>query len=357
MKATAKSNLMNQGTQDITDESVQLTAEEKDLIDGAFARLNAPTPDIDGEWTKLTQRLEGQVQKKSRLRSISLAATVRAALAAAACVAALFLLWPTLTKHDDPRHIISYEKQDFTNVTITTGDETRALPQGNATFTASSTHGTTVAYEMVAVKTPRGMDCHMTLADGTKVWLNGESVLEFPQTFTGSRREVSLDGEAYFEVAKDAHHPFVVKSKYYTATVLGTSFNATAYSEHNASIALVEGKVKVSDSHGLGEHILKPGDLLTLSSDHSFKLTQTDTYPYTQRKEGFFYYDNTSLRDIMLDLGRWYNKTVVFESDKDMNTRLHFVAERKGSMISVLSELAELADVDIHLSDCEIVIR
>lgn len=333
--------------------------EEKDIIRDALTRLHTPCPDIDREWERMKERIDRMDSTEPTATAASrLAPTLRLLLAVAACAAALFLLWPTSPQTDNRRELISYEQQTVSHVTITTGGNTATLPQGQASFLQSATtDGQTVAYEMVAVKTPRGKECRLTLSDGTRVWLNGESVLEFPERFTGHRREVSLHGEAYFEVAKDRQHPFIVKSRYYTATVLGTSFNATAYSEQDASIALVEGKVKVCDSQDNQEHILTPGHLLTLTADHTFKLTQTDTYPYTQRKDGFFYYDNATLRDIMLDLGRWYNKTVVFEDEKSMDMRLHFVAERKESLVSVLRDLASLTDADIHLNEQEIIIR
>ena len=79
---------------------------------------------------------------------------------------------------------------------------------------------------MMVMATPRGRDCRVTLSDGTRVWLNGESELRFPFGFTSGRREVHLRGEAFFEVAKDPQRPFVVTSDYYSATVLGTSFDA-----------------------------------------------------------------------------------------------------------------------------------
>ncbi len=344
---------MNQESNLFDDLNGQLPdEEEKDIINGAFARHHTHCPDIDKEWEKLKALTEGETKQTTN----HFARTLQILLVAAACIAAVFLLWPTTIK-DDSRQVISYEKQATNRITMTTDGETRPLSQDCMSFNQTADPKHNVDYEIVAIKTPRGKECHLTLADGTKVWLNGESILEFPQRFTGRQREVKLEGEAYFEVAKDHRHPFIVKSRYYTATVLGTSFNATAYSERNAGIALVEGQVKVNCGQDQQELILHPGNLLTLTNDKSFKLTQVDTYPYTQRKEGLFYYDNTTLRNIMLDMGRWYNKTVVFENEEYMDMRLHFVAERKENMTDVLRDLSDLAGVDIHISEHELVIR
>ncbi len=110
------------------------------------------------------------------------------------------------------------------------------------------------------LKIPRGMNQQLTLTDGTKVWLNAESTLEYPETFEGKpNREVYLKGEAYFEVTKDTEHPFRVKTDALETLVLGTSFNVRAYSKEDTQVTLVEGSVKVSDKHQ-GELHLQPGE-------------------------------------------------------------------------------------------------
>nr|WP_253942793.1 FecR family protein [Prevotella sp. PTAC] len=109
------------------------------------------------------------------------------------------------------------------------------------------------------MKTPRGECADVTLADGTRVWLNGESVLEFPNRFIGARREVRLSCEAYFDVAKDSCHPFIVTTDYYSVSVLGTSFSACAYSPSDAALVLAEWRVRMSSAAHVGSLVLTPG--------------------------------------------------------------------------------------------------
>lgn len=338
-----------------TDNSDQFLPDEAEagIISEALTRLQAPCPDVDEAWRQMEQTISGGTHARPHVRrwwGVAL-------LAAAVCAGLVFLLRPQAPSAVAGRTVISYEEQLDTAVTVTCNHRSSAVGRTAMPFVPARGASRDVACSMVALKTPRGKDCNLVLADGTRVWLNAESVLEFPERFTGGSRTVSLVGEAYFEVAKDARHPFVVKSPYYTATVLGTSFNAKAYSEQKAEIALVEGSVRVRGAESGREVTLSPGSLLAFSAGHGFSVRSVDTYPYTQRKEGLFYYDNTPLLDIMLDLARWYNKTVVFEDDRSMAMRLHFVAERGEAMADVLRNLGELAGVGISVSEREITIR
>ena len=194
------------------------------------------------------------------------------------------------------------------------------------------------------------------LSDGTRVWLNGESELRFPSEFSDARREVWLRGEAFFEVTKDPQHPFVVTSDYYSATVLGTSFDARAYSPADASVTLVEGSVRVSPAGSTSALVVTPGRMVTFGAAGMMNMSEVDVYPCLQRKEGYFYFEQASMLDIMIELGRWYNKTVVFEDTAAMNTMLHFVASRSDSLATVLGHIAELDNVEIEYTDEDITI-
>jgi ferric-dicitrate binding protein FerR (iron transport regulator) len=188
--------------------------------------------------------------------------------------------------------------------------------------------------------------------------MNADSQLEFPEHFSGARRTVRLTGEAYFEVAKDRKHPFVVESPYFTTTVLGTTFNVRAYSPSDASVALVEGRVSVKPNAGGRALVMNPGQLASMKAGQKgLSLTTVDTYSYTQRKDGFFYFPDDTMREIMVELGRWYNKTVVFEEAGDMDMRLHFVAERSQSLPQIINSLSEMDGVDIVLGSNEIVVK
>jgi ferric-dicitrate binding protein FerR (iron transport regulator) len=203
------------------------------------------------------------------------------------------------------------------------------------------------------LKIPRGMNQQLTLTDGTKVWLNAESTLEYPETFEGKpNREVYLKGEAYFEVTKDTEHPFRVKTDALETLVLGTSFNVRAYSKEDTQVTLVEGSVKVSDKHQ-GELHLQPGEH-TNQKLNKTKVEKADDYH--SWAEGMFYFDNTELVEIMRELGRWYNINIVFTNKEIMHDRLHFQAERKGTLEDALELLNTMQKVNARIEKDKVMI-
>ncbi len=187
------------------------------------------------------------------------------------------------------------------------------------------------------VSTPRGKAYTVVLPDGTRAILNADSKLLFPSRFTGETREVQLLGEAYFDVKKDAAHPFIVKTEKVVTRVLGTEFNLTAYPESDVSVTLISGSVMVND-----DVKLKPGENALLEGGE-FKVTTVDTEYYTQWKEGYFYFDNVPLIDVVRELGRWYNINIQINENSLLSYRLHFIADRNASIEQVVQNLNELS--------------
>ena len=159
------------------------------------------------------------------------------------------------------------------------------------------------AYNRVA--TPRGGEFRITLADGTQVWLNAESELSYPVAFAGGRREVELRGEAYFEVARDAARPFIVKTAAMDVRVLGTSFNVCAYPEEQAQATLVEGSVAVDD--GREERVLEPGEQLSRDVDGTVAVRKVDTEAYGEWRNRRFVFEDDLLGTVLGKLERWYD--------------------------------------------------
>lgn len=160
----------------------------------------------------------------------------------------------------------------------------------------------------------------IVLPDGSGVWLNSGSRLSYPSSFDETSRVVSLDGEGYFEIAKDASRPFIVKGKGMSVKVTGTKFNFKAYSDDKRlSATLVEGKVSVGYSDASGkEHTykMKQGEQSNLNvKDMKMEVREVNTSLYTGWLEGLYFFDSQRLEDIMADLERWYGVTVVFEDD------------------------------------------
>ncbi|HMI63952.1 MAG TPA: FecR domain-containing protein [Puia sp.] len=189
------------------------------------------------------------------------------------------------------------------------------LADGQLAYNKSSEEKPTVpAYNLLS--TPRAGQFSLTLPDGSHVWLNNASSLRYPVSFTGNSREVELTGEAYFEIAKDASHPFRVAvhrgSGTSTIEVLGTSFNIMAYDDENSErTTLVEGSVRFV--HERASILLKPEEQSVLDEKGALKtLRQVNIAEITAWKNGYFHFDHSSLETTMRQLARWYDVDVEY---------------------------------------------
>jgi transmembrane sensor len=172
--------------------------------------------------------------------------------------------------------------------------------------------------QMLTATTPRGGQYQVHLPDGTKVWLNAASVLKFPSSFTGeSSRNVDLIGEAYFEVCKDAKHPFVVKTARQEVTVLGTHFNINSYKdEEDIKTTLLEGSVRVGTRPPgrIKSRILVPGQESIVNSN--FELSVQEVYDLEQAvawKNGKFVFSNQDIVTVMRQISRWYDAEIIYQ--------------------------------------------
>lgn len=153
----------------------------------------------------------------------------------------------------------------------------------------------------------KGFEYMLVLNDGTKVWMNSDSELEYPVAFGGGSRRVKLVGEAYFEVAKDSTRPFIVEvTQGFEVQVLGTRFNVKAYhADSHYETTLVEGKVQVKSSTGEAV-VLKPSEQASIGQDGEFRVREVNPSYYTAWHEGWFYFDE-SLGEALRVIGRWYD--------------------------------------------------
>lgn len=164
------------------------------------------------------------------------------------------------------------------------------------------------------LETPKGGQWQIVLPDGTQVWLNAASSLKYPVAFSGRERSVELTGEAYFEVAKDATRPFIVRSKGQEVKVLGTHFNVNAYDdEPRITTTLLEGAVSISA--GGRQQILKPGEQSSITGD-AIKVNEVDTESAMAWKNGYFLFESEDIMSIMRKVSRWYNVEVVYTEGK-----------------------------------------
>jgi len=164
------------------------------------------------------------------------------------------------------------------------------------------------------ISTPKGGQYQVSLPDGTRVWLNAASSLKFPVQFSRKERRVLLNGEAYFEVAKDKLHPFVVETAKQAVEVLGTHFNISGYaSDELTRTTLLEGSVHVLDlKRNSAALTLKPGQQSEMISGR-WKVSEVNAEEAVAWKNGTFLFTGQSLEEIMKQVERWYDVEVVFE--------------------------------------------
>ncbi|WP_185956447.1 FecR family protein [Changchengzhania lutea] len=221
---------------------------------------------------------------------------------------------------------------DKATLTLSDGSEV-ALEKGQKYVANNlSSNGEEIIYEVTSttkpeivynyLTIPRGGQFHITLADGTEVWLNSESQLKYPVAFIdGDIRQVELMyGEAYFDVSPSINHNgagFKVYHKMQEVQVLGTEFNIKAYKgEINIYTTLVEGKVAIDNDIVVKN--LKPSEQSILNiGNKNIIIASVDIYDETSWKSGVFSFKNKPLKDIMKVLSRWYD-TEVFFLNKDL---------------------------------------
>lgn len=372
---------------DIREELQQeLTTRELQDIESALHREYVRKPDVQAEWEKimLSEKLQersdklespqdddsskkgnhtsqfstinSQLENTYHLRSSHLWSFL-SGVAAAAVIFILFTLF--YNRGDDNKTYVFSANQNTKEVLLSDGsDDMKVVSDKSLDYQDKPSAPATQQPmpKLLSLTTPRGKDYHVTLADGTEVWMNADSRLEFPKQFTGSQRRVKLKGEAYFQVAKNASKPFIVETDFFNTTVLGTTFNLKAYSAKDANIVLVEGSVRVNAK---GHEItLKPGQQAILNSQSStLNIKEVDTYPYTQWREGFFYFENQTLFEIMQELGRWYNVNIAFDDPQKMNLRLHFVCKRSQSLSEAIKNMNELGVVEIEYTGDAVIIK
>lgn len=190
------------------------------------------------------------------------------------------------------------------NVSVTKTTDGKIIYSGNANAVVYNT-----------LTNPRGSKViDMTLADGSRVWLNSGSSVTYPVAFVGNERKVSITGEAYFEIAHDASRPFKVNKGETAITVLGTHFNVNAYDdEQNIKVTLLEGSVKVSK--GSINDILKPGQQAQINNDVKV-VDDVDLEQVMAWKNGRFVFNGSDIELVMRQVARWYDMEIVYEGPK-----------------------------------------
>ncbi len=207
------------------------------------------------------------------------------------------------------------------------------------------------------LRVPAGADYQVTLADGTKVWLNCESTLRYPVEFGDEKREVYLDGEGYFEVNKATEWPFIVNTEQMRVKVTGTKFNVKSYStEPIVHTTLVEGSVWAYADQTQVQ--LTPSEQFRYDKETGMTSVQkVDTELYTGWIEGMFVFRNQRLEDVMNDLARWYNMTIFYSTAEAKEIRISTNLNRYKNIDDLLEIINESGKVVVARKDNTITIH
>lgn len=199
------------------------------------------------------------------------------------------------------------------------------------------------------LRTPKGGTYNIQLSDGSKVWLNADSEIQYPSRFAVGERRVKVHGEAYFEVKRNTAQPFIVESAGQVIHVLGTSFNIRSYSNDKQSITtLLEGSVALSIV-ATGQTVnLKPNEQARVTKDH-LQVLQTRSEDAVAWKDGLFRFEATTLYDALKQMQRWYDLDIDFDQ-VPTNVKVHAVIDRDKKLSSVLYAIEQVSNVKFKLT-------
>lgn len=192
---------------------------------------------------------------------------------------------------------------------------------------------------------PVGKTSSIVFSDGTKVWVNSESRIVYPVTFSKDKREVYVEGEVYLEVAHDEQKPFIVKTDRMQVKVLGTSFNVNAYKQNTLQqVVLVEGKVKV-ETNQKESKVIRPNEMFSYNNGH-IEIQPVDVSGYIAWKDGFYQYDKEKLSNIIERLSTYFGKEIEYDEELSQWTCTGKL-DLKSEISSVLKTLEKAAPIEV----------
>ncbi|MDD5894988.1 MAG: DUF4974 domain-containing protein [Prevotellaceae bacterium] len=327
-------------------------------------------PNVEDEWRKFAAGncdIEADEPRRKKHSYTTLLFGTMIGVAATLLCIFIFTWVKDMEKDRLPVGYVVYEAKDMPQViTLQQGDEEAINITDNEEAEGTASHHRQ-ALDYTAKPTgknilqllsiPSGKDFMVRLADSTKVIVNAGSKLEYPSVFDGNERNVALEGEAYFEVEKDGKRPFTVRTEHSLIKVYGTKFNVKDYSGKMTRVTLIEGSVSVTNLKSGQRMQLEPGDDVTALPDGTLMRAKVDTDSYVYWSEGYFYFDNQPLSEIMESLGRWYNVNIVFANKSMMNYRFHYLCDRSEDIDHAIRLLDGMNKVKIRRQGANVIVE
>ena len=312
-------------------------------------------------WKKINKRIS-----RHRLRLLPYAA---AAIVVLCLGIAIHLFTSTVPTNPLLSSVNKQEKtaQKQVTLTLSTGQQIALSDSLSTMREANSTHIQKIGNQLVynttdttsqpvynTITIPRGGEYKLVLADHTIVWLNSESQLTYPVAFNGDTRELRLIGEAFFEVTKDIHKPFIVHTSQFDIRVTGTQFNVRTYPEERESATLAEGSIQLERNHRVYQ--LEPGQQAYLQ-DQEIKVKEVDLQDAIAWRYDAFSFKEEPLGNIMNELSRWYDVHIFYLNPAVK--KLHFTAwfRRNSSLEEVIDILKKTQKINVELKGKTVTVR
>lgn len=210
----------------------------------------------------------------------------------------------------------------------------------------------------IIVSTPPSTLTHITLEDGSHVILGANSRFEYPEKFTSpDKRMVSLTGEARFEVTKDISRPFIVTAGKIQTRVLGTVFDVNAYPASLPAVTLYEGCVQLTDTVSTSSRKMSPGQHARLAANGDILLSKVSWTKEEGWTQGEFYFDNIPMKEVLQEIGTWYNISIICHSASLLQERIHFRFSRNVPVGNLLAALNDLGIAEFQYKEKRIIVK
>ncbi len=282
---------------------------------------------------------------------------------AAMIVAALLIVKPWEQSHaNDPfftqqteqaTDVVELQTSNGRQITLEQSDEqsqTITMAELREAFAEAEAEGD----DDVTLHVPYGRSADITLPDGSTVYLHPGARMLCPTHVPPDKRVVNLEGDAYFKVAKDAQRPFTVMTQTMETTVFGTEFNINTALRQ---VTLVSGSIRVRSNASRKDCTLTPGQQLTETESGQQMLTAVDTTPYIYWRDGYIYFDNATLDEILSTIAACYSKQVTFRDTAAQQLRMRYFTERNKGVEQALNMINSMNHVKAWLGGDRIVVE
>lgn len=279
---------------------------------------------------------------------------VKIGLSIAAAIVLVFILAKFFDKPSTSLELQLAENGVVAHSADDTAEGTRYIPTSQAGDTeeqqveSKDLEKLFTATDTIKLNVSNGHSCKVVLPDGSCAYLHPNTRLVYPKKFDGDERRVRLEGEAYFMIQKDKKHPFIVSTETSETLVTGTEFNVNT--DHaTVKVTLVNGSVQFSNKQSKQRVFLMPGEEATLRGNSHIQVCEADTMKYVSWRDGYFYFDNTSLEDILRQISQSYAIQTVCSDAKLTHYRMHFLLRRDLDIEEVVDRLNKMKKVKVSL--------